>query len=77
MCETMPTITPNPEIVAGKPVIAGTRISVDFVIGLLAEDWSETDILAKHPSLTHAHILACCAYARDVLRAERVYPSAT
>lgn len=73
---TTPAITLNPEILAGKPVIAGTRLSVDFVIGLLAEGATEAEITENYPGLTHDHILACLAYARDILRAERVYPTA-
>jgi uncharacterized protein (DUF433 family) len=63
-------------VLAGKPVIRGTRLSVDFVIGLMADGWSETDILRNYPGLSHDDIAACLAYARDVLRSEKVYPSA-
>jgi len=66
----------DPGVLAGKPIVRGTRMSVEHVIGLLAEGWSEAEILDNHPSLTHADLLACLAYARDVLRAERVYPTA-
>ncbi len=69
-------ITIDPAIAAGKPVVRGTRISVDFVIGLLADGWSEADIMAEYPGMTREDIFACLAYARDVLRSERVYPSA-
>lgn len=60
----------------GKPVIRGTRIAVEFVIGLMAEGWTETDILANYPGVRHEDILACLAYARDSLSSEKVYPSA-
>jgi uncharacterized protein (DUF433 family) len=63
-------------ILAGKPVIRGTRLSVDFIIGLMADGWSEADILRNYPGLAHEDIAACLAYARDVLRSEKVYPSA-
>jgi uncharacterized protein (DUF433 family) len=66
----------DPTILAGKPVIRGTRIAVDFVIGLLADGWNEKDILHNYPGLSHDDIAACLAYARDVLRSEKVYPSA-
>jgi uncharacterized protein (DUF433 family) len=46
------------------------------VIGLLADGWSETDILANYPNITHDDIIACLAYARDMLSGEKVYPSA-
>jgi uncharacterized protein (DUF433 family) len=63
-------------ILAGKPVIRGTRLSVDFIIGLMADGWSETDVLRNYPGLAHEDIAACLAYARDVLRSAKVYPSA-
>lgn len=62
-------------VVAGKPVIRGTRLSVDFVIGLLADGWKESDIFHEYPGVTHEDIAACLAYARDMLRSEEVYPS--
>jgi uncharacterized protein (DUF433 family) len=70
------SITLDPNVLAGKPVIRGTRISVEFVIGLMADGWSEADILANYPGLGHEDILACLAYARETLSSERVYPSA-
>ena len=66
----------DPAILAGKPVIRGTRLSVEFVIGLLAEGWSETDILANYPGLQREDITACLAYARELLKSEKVFPSA-
>ncbi|MEJ2626098.1 MAG: DUF433 domain-containing protein [Pseudolabrys sp.] len=70
-----PRIVVDPAVLAGKPVIRGTRLSVDFIIGLMADGWSEADILQNYPGLTHDDIAACLAYARDVLSAEKVYPS--
>lgn len=63
-------------VLAGKPVIRGTRLSVDFVIGLMADGWTEADILRNYPGVSHDDVAACLAYARDVLRSEKVYPSA-
>lgn len=71
-----PRIMLDPQVLAGKPVIRDTRLAVEFVIGLMAEGWSEADILLNYPGLTHDDIIACLAYARDMLSAERVYPSA-
>jgi uncharacterized protein (DUF433 family) len=76
MTAATPAIVLDPQILSGKPVIAGTRLSVEFVIGLLADGWSEAEILANYPGLTHDHILACLAYARDVLGSEKVFSSA-
>ena len=69
-------ITLNPEVLAGKPVVRGTRLSVDFVIGLMAEGWTEHDILQNYPGISHDDVIACLAYARDVLSSEKVFPSA-
>lgn len=66
----------DPAVLAGKPVIRGTRLSVDFVIGLMADGWGEADILNNYPGLSHDDVAACLAYARDILRSEKVYPSA-
>ena len=66
----------DPQVLAGKPVVRGTRLSVEFVVGLLAEGWSEQDILDNCPGLQGDDIRACLAYARDRLASERVYPSA-
>jgi uncharacterized protein (DUF433 family) len=57
----------SPDVMVGKPVIRGTRLSVEFVIGLMADGWSEADILSNYPGVTHEDILACLAYARDTL----------
>ena len=61
-------------VVTGKPVIKGSRLTVDFILGLLAEGWSEDGILSNYPGLTREDILACLAYAQERLGAERVYP---
>ncbi len=64
----------NPEVLAGKPVVKGTRLAVEFIIDLLAQGWTEEAILSNYPGLTHDDIKACLKYASDVLHAERVYP---
>ena len=66
----------DPAVLAGKPVVRGTRLSVEFIIGLMADGWSEADILRNYPGLSHEDLVACLAYARDVLSSEKVYPSA-
>jgi uncharacterized protein (DUF433 family) len=63
-------------VLAGKPVVRGTRLSVEFVLGLLAEGWSEADILSNYPNLTIDDVRACLGYARDALATEKIYPSA-
>ncbi len=76
MTVEQPRITLDPEVLAGKPVIRGTRLSVEFVIGLMADGWSEADIQANYPGITHEDVLACLSYAREMLRSEKVFPSA-
>jgi len=66
----------DPNILVGKPVVKGTRLAVEFIIDLLAQGWSEADLLHNYPSLTHEDILACLAYASHRLKAEKVYPLA-
>ena len=66
----------DPAVLAGKPVVRGTRLSVEFVLGLLAEGWSEADVVENYPNLTGDDLRACLAYARDALASEKVYPSA-
>ena len=66
----------DPTLLAGKPVIRGTRLSVEFIIGLMADGWNEADILRNYPGLTHEDVAACLAYARNVLQSEKIYPSA-
>ncbi len=70
-------ISVDPEVLAGKPVVRGTRIAVDLVIDLLAQGWTEADVLEGYPGLTREDIHACLAYASAVLKAERVYPLTT
>lgn len=63
----------DPGILVGKPVIKGTRLAVEFVIDLLAQGWSEADILTNYPGVTPEDIRACLAYASSVLHSEKVY----
>ncbi len=67
----------DPGVLAGKPIIKGTRLAVEFLLELLAEGWSEADILRNYPGLTHDDLRACWAYACDHLKAEKVYPLGT
>jgi uncharacterized protein (DUF433 family) len=66
----------DPPVFSGKPVIRGTRISVDLVLELLASGWQESLILKEYPGLEHEDILACIRYAREIVQSERVYSTA-
>ena len=63
----------DPAILSGKPVVKGTRLAVEFVLGLLAQGWNEEEILRNYPGLTHEQILACVAYAQERLSDEKVF----
>jgi uncharacterized protein (DUF433 family) len=63
----------DPAVLTGKPVVKGTRLAVEFVLGLLAQGWSESEIRRNYPGLTQAQILACVAYAQARLSEERVF----
>ncbi len=58
----------------GKPIVKGTRITVEFIFGLLAQGWKTDEILKNYPGIEREDIQACLIYASDVLRAEKVYP---
>ena len=64
----------DPGVLVGKAVVRGTRISVEFVVDLLAAGWNYEQLLASYPQLTGQDIRACLSYAGDVLREEHVYP---
>ena len=70
-------IVVDPRILTGKPILRGTRISVEFVVELLAAGWSHEQILASYPHLSEEDIRACLAYASELLREEKVYPLKT
>ncbi len=67
-------IAADPGILAGKPVIRGTRLAVEFILELLATGESESEILASYPGLTRQDILACLAYASYLAHEYRSYP---
>lgn len=65
-------ITANPKIFGGKPIIRGMRISVEQVLGLLAQGESEATILADLPGLEAEDIRGCIAYARAVIADDKL-----
>ena len=66
----MRRITANREILGGKPIIKGTRISVEFILELLASGVTENEILRDYPHLTKDDIHACLQYAAHALKNE-------
>ena len=70
-------IAVDPKVLVGKPVIRGTRISVEFVVDLLAAGWTHQQLLESYPHITEEDIRACLAYAGELLREEQIYPLST
>ena len=68
-------IVSAPGIVLGKPVVAGTRITVEHVLEMLAAGESMEQLLEAHPRLTRQGVEAALKYAADVLRSDVVYPA--
>lgn len=64
----------NPQIMLGKPVIKGTRITVEHILKLIKQGLTVPEILADYPHLKKADILAAIDYATDAVGRERVYP---
>ena len=67
-------IVVDPKILAGKPVIRGTRLAVEFILELLAAGQSESDILTNYPGLTREDILACLSYASYLAHEYKAFP---
>ena len=70
-------IVADPRILAGKPVVKGTRIAVDLVLEELAHNPDIHELLAAHPDLTRDDVQACLAYAKDLAAGEEVSPQTT
>ena len=56
----------DPAILLGKPVIKGTRISVELLLGRLADGWTEADIFASYPRVTREDLQAVFAYVHEL-----------
>ena len=62
----------KPEVLVGKPVIKGTRISVEFILDRLADEWSMEELLENYTHISREDILACLHFASDVVHAEHL-----
>ncbi|MBW2039403.1 MAG: DUF433 domain-containing protein [Deltaproteobacteria bacterium] len=67
-------IQSDPDIMMGKPVIVGTRITVELILEKLAAGETIEQILKAHPRLTEEAVRAALAFASEALRADVVYP---
>ncbi len=70
-------IVSDPNILVGKPVIKGTRISVELILGWLANGWTYEQLLEAYPHITREDILAVLAFAAERLREEEYLPLPT
>ncbi len=61
-------IVEDEKVLVGKPAIKGTRLSVEFLVGLLAQGWTEQQILENYPRLTKTHLQAIFAYIQDCFK---------
>lgn len=68
----MSRIVFNPKILGGKPVIRGTRMAVEFILGLLASGMTADEIIHEYPQLTARDIRAVLSYAAAVIKREEV-----
>ncbi|HYU18503.1 MAG TPA: DUF433 domain-containing protein [Chloroflexota bacterium] len=69
-------IVVDPKVMAGKPVIRGTRLTVQYIVGLLASGASVEEVLGEYEGLARDDILACLRYAADMLDNTEVLPLA-
>ncbi len=67
-------VTSDPQVLGGKPLIRGTRLAIDFILGLFAAGWSQDQVLENYPSLTPESLQAVFAYAAEVLHEEVILP---
>jgi uncharacterized protein (DUF433 family) len=64
-------ITTDPQVLVGKPCIKGTRISVELILGWLAQGWAVETILDAYPHITRDDILAALSFAAEMMRDEQ------
>jgi uncharacterized protein (DUF433 family) len=63
----------DPDILVGKPVVKGTRLSVEFILGLYSAGWTEQQVLENYPRLTQKSLRAVFAYIADCLKEDFFY----
>jgi uncharacterized protein (DUF433 family) len=62
------------DVLCGKAVVKGTRLSVEHLVGLLAQGWSEAAVIDAYPGLTREQLLACLKYAAEAVAHEQLFP---
>ena len=75
--ELLKRITMNPKVMVGKPVIRGTRLTVQHIVGLLASGMTEDEIVNEYEGLTQDDIRACLLFAAEALEDSAFMPLAS
>ena len=60
----------NPEVLVGKPIIKGSRISVELILDRLADGWSMDDVLSSYPHISREDVLAALSFASELFKEE-------
>ncbi len=63
----------DPKVLVGKPTIKNTRLSVDFILSLFAEGWTEKQVLENYPTLTPDALKALFAFVAECMKVEALY----
>ena len=63
----------NPEILNGRPIVRGTRLSVEFILSLFANGWTEAEVLENYPRLTPEALRAIFAFAAEITAEQRLF----
>ncbi len=66
-------IAVDPDILVGKPIVKGTRISVELLLDRFADGWSYDDILEAYPHLTRVQVQAAVSFAAELFKEERFF----
>lgn len=74
--QMMERIVISPKVMVGKPVVRGTRLTVEFILNLLAHGSTPQDILDEYKGLTHEDVQACLLFARKSLESSSFVPLA-
>lgn len=74
--ELLKRVTMNPDVMVGKPVIRGTRLTVQHIVGLLASGITANEIVREYEGLTHDDIQACLLFATKALEDTTFVPTA-
>ena len=72
--ELLQRIDINPQVMLGKPVIRGTRVTVEIILEKIAAGCSTDEVLAEYPQLSREDVLAAVAYAREALSTDEIIP---